>query len=183
MTIARYQAVALDMLREVLAQGQSLRFRVISGSMAPLIAVGDIVEVQKATHTHPGDVVVLDGGTYFLTHRLLTTRLGADGEHEFITRGDAMLTTDLPWRPEQLLGRVVAIYRPDGQCIDLTEARWQRMGRLLATAERMQIRLLAPAAWLQRHMTGTGPHRWVRLVARLLNLPLALGVHIMALGR
>ena len=47
--LASQQNAISDLIREKMAQGTPFRFRVISGSMAPLIAAGDEVVVERAS--------------------------------------------------------------------------------------------------------------------------------------
>lgn len=62
-----YKLPPHDLIREEMAQGTAFRFRVISGSMAPLIAAGDEVVVQRADAEglRQGDIVLLHGGWHF----------------------------------------------------------------------------------------------------------------------
>ncbi len=82
--------------------------RVTSGSMSPLLRVGDEVAVAAVApeRLQVGDVLVLDEGHGFLTHRLRQIR----GELLY-TRGDRSLVYDAPFGLEQVVGRVTAVRR------------------------------------------------------------------------
>ena len=84
-----------------MAQGTPFRFRVISGSMAPLIRAGDEVVVQEASaeRLRRGDVVLYTVDGAFRTHRLLARRRRGNTTL-LVTKGDATLTPDPPWRVE-----------------------------------------------------------------------------------
>ncbi|MDR1833415.1 MAG: signal peptidase I [Propionibacteriaceae bacterium] len=77
--------------------GQALT--VLSGSMEPTFSPGDRIVTEAVT---PEQVQVGDVITYLpnpddpelITHRVIGTRIGADGELSFITQGDANNTQD-----------------------------------------------------------------------------------------
>lgn len=120
------QAQALA--RTALAEGQSLRLRVVSGSMRPLLRPGDELAVAPVTlaDLRPGNLVVRaapDGS--FVIHRLLALKDGM-----LLTRGDSLPGADPPWPADQLAGRVIAAWRA-GRPIQM-QARWIWVGRLLA---------------------------------------------------
>ena len=112
--LASQQNAVSDLIREEMAQGTSLCFRVISGSMVPLIAAGDEIEVEQAgaDRLRRGDIVLYTVGGAFHTHRLLARRRHGSATL-LVTKGDTSLNPDQPWREEQLLGKVVAIKRRD----------------------------------------------------------------------
>jgi len=129
---------ATKLARLALLQGQTLRLRVVSGSMRPLLRPGDTVNVMAVApaELQPGDLVVRavpDEG--FIVHRLLAVHGGM-----LITRGDSSLYADAPWPAAQLAGRVTSAWRKaaaqDGDELGrpvALAARWARpVGRVLA---------------------------------------------------
>jgi len=130
--------------------------------MAPLIAAGDevIVEAAKPAELRAGDVVVLDAGGGLLMHRLLAWQGG-----RLVTRGDGTVAPDRPWPPEQLLGRVRAVLKADGQQIELPPGSAPVGLRLLWQAELMAYRL---ARAVKRCLLGNRPCRCSAAVARLI---------------
>lgn len=78
----RTRGLALDLLRDHLAHDSRLRFEVIGECMAPLIEIGDEVELQtaKPTNLHVGDILLFDESGHFYTHRLLAPPAPALGE-------------------------------------------------------------------------------------------------------
>jgi len=130
-------ATATALARDALADGQTLRLRVVSGSMRPLLRRGDEVFVSPVAPAAllPGDLVVRaapDGG--FVVHRLMARQAGM-----LVTRGDGLPRPDPPWPADQLAGRVGEAFRAD-RPIPLT-AWWSRpAGRLLAGL--LQVRSL-----------------------------------------
>lgn len=93
-----------------LAREAPVAVTVRGGSMAPLLADGDRVEIAPARFYWPGDVVAFRSGDGLIIHRLLGYRRYG-GRLAAVTRGDAAPRPDLPVALDQLLGRVV---RPAG---------------------------------------------------------------------
>ena len=77
-------------------------FEVATGSMYPTIEVGDIVVVNITKDVKENDIIVYKDGENFITHRLIKKN-----DEEFITKGDANNTEDLPIRENVILGKVV----------------------------------------------------------------------------
>lgn len=134
-------------VREQVAQGTPLRFRVTSASMAPLIAPGDEVIVAAAPleTLRPGDLVVAaTPGGPFVVHRLVALRREGDVLW-LITRGDRSATPDPAWAAEAIIGRAVAVVRA-GQTLDLRQGR----GRVMVLAQGVLARLEAATYALVR---------------------------------
>jgi len=141
------EAKVIGWMRQQVALGTPLRFRVTSDSMAPLIAPGDEVVVAAAPPEtlRPGDLVVagVPGGP-FVVHRLIALR--RQGEVLWlITQGDRSAAPDPAWAAEALIGRVVAVVRA-GRTLDLRRGR----GRVLAQAQGALARLEAAIYTLLR---------------------------------
>ena len=79
---------------------------IISGSMTPTIAVGDIVvdapvTAAQASDLHVGQIIsfrAAPGSAEFITHRIVAVRV-TDGAVSYITKGDANNTADATPRP------------------------------------------------------------------------------------
>ena len=189
--LASQQNVVSDLIREEMAQGTLFRFRVISESMSPLIAAGDeiVVEQAGADRLRRGDIVLYTVGGAFHTHRLLARRRHG-GAILLVTKGDAALNPDRPWREEQLLGKVVAIKRGD-RTIDLEGGKWRAMNRLLGVLAVLQVAAfradrrvkmviigrcpevapLTACPERSRRVEGNRRTRWTPLVARIISAP------------
>ncbi len=82
-----------------------------SGSMRPVIDVGDIVVVQ---HVSPEELKVGDIVQYYspegytITHRIIEIREGPEGKI-FITKGDANEMADAPFTADRIVGKVVFV--------------------------------------------------------------------------
>jgi len=97
---------------EVLRSFGEARVPVIGASMLPALWPGDILEIrrQSATEILPGQLVLYERDGCFVTHRVVE-KLHQQGRTLLVTRGDRLRKPDLPVRPEQVLGRVIAIQR------------------------------------------------------------------------
>lgn len=143
-------AVIDDLLRDSLAKGLRPRLVIVSGSMRPLLAVGDQVELEAcaAAQLRPGDIAVLRAGGLLFTHRY-RGELWRDGRRYLITRGDRPLAYDAPWPEEDLMGRAARRLRR-GRALDLRSGPGDQLNRLLARA----------ASWEERLFGGPGPADW-----------------------
>ena len=155
--LASQQNVVSDLIREEMAQGTPFCFRVISESMAPLIAAGDEIAVEQAgaDRLRRGDIVLYTVGGAFHTHRLLARRRHGSATL-LVTKGDTSLNPDQPWREEQLLGKVVAIKRRD-RTIDLGGGKWRAMNRLLGILAVLQVAAFRAARRVKVAIIGRCP--------------------------
>lgn len=167
-----------DLIREEMAQGTAFCFRVISGSMAPLIAAGDEVVVERANADKlcRGDIVLYAADGAFHTHRLLARRRRRNATL-LMTKGDATLNPDQPWREEQLWGKVVAIRRRD-RTIDLEGGKWRAMNRLLGVLAALQVAALRVARWVKVVIIGHRSTRLTPLVVRIVSAPSRLLIRL-----
>ena len=165
------QEIITDLIREKMAQGTTFRFRVISGSMVPLIGVGDkvVVRTTRADRLRRGDVVLYAVDGTFHTHRLLARRRQGKATL-LVTKGDASLTPDPPWREEQLLGKVTAISREHGT-LDLEGRRWKTINGLLGLLAALQVVALQAGRRVKRVIIGNRRTRWGPLLARIVAAP------------
>lgn len=92
--------------------GADRSYVVLSGSMEPAIAPGDVVVVETIDPTaiRDGDVITFDRGeSYPTTHRVIEIQ-GAGPEIGFVTKGDANIDADPAIvRPSQIVGRVQSV--------------------------------------------------------------------------
>jgi signal peptidase len=93
--------------------GAEASYVVLTASMTPAIAPGDVVIVDSvaARDVAVGDVIVFEqqaGDAIPITHRVIDVEQPADGPPAFRTKGDANEDADLtPVTPDRLIGRVV----------------------------------------------------------------------------
>lgn len=89
---------------------------VVSGSMEPEIAVGDIVVVKSQQEYERGDIITFYDSSRdeYVTHRIIF--VSEDGS--FLTKGDANDTDDkLAIPPSAVVGKVVSVWRGAGDAI------------------------------------------------------------------
>lgn len=85
-------------------------YTILTGSMRPTMPPGTLVVMKPAEPEDIGIGTVItyqlrSGKSTVVTHRVVSTVLGGDGEISFRTRGDANEATDLkPVRPVQIKG-------------------------------------------------------------------------------
>ena len=96
-----------NLSRELLREGNSIRFQARGSSMSPAIRDGDVVHVDPAvlSDLRQGEIVLVKGETGFRLHRLVV----ADADRDvFITRGDCGRQNDPAVGAEQIAGIAVA---------------------------------------------------------------------------
>lgn len=93
-------------------------FKVITGSMADTINIGDIVIVKINDNIKINDIIVYKDNDYFVTHRLIQ-----ENGNELVTRGDANNSEDVPISRNQVLGKVVMYMSPTKKKIEITEGK------------------------------------------------------------
>ncbi len=119
-----------DMWQETCDRGGCLTFRLISGSMEPLIRVGDRVKVSRMepSRLRIGDIIAFREGRGVTVHRIIR-RSHIDGQLYFYAQGDA----GSGWgkvTKEDLIGKVYAIERD--QCeILLDTPRYMVVNKIL----------------------------------------------------
>lgn len=97
---------------------------VLTSSMLPTLAAGDLILIHEAASYEPGDIL-----TYQTEGSLITHRLQAVDPAGFVLQGDANLSADRPVQPQQILGRMVLRIPAIGQ-----PGKWLRS--LLKTLDR-----------------------------------------------
>ena len=101
----------LSMAIEVLRSFGEVRLRALGVSMLPTLWPGDRLTIQAAgfDQVRPGDMVLYARQNRFFVHRVIQK---SDQAGPFvITQGDAMVQEDPPVSPDELLGKVSAVYR------------------------------------------------------------------------
>ena len=106
----------VDLSTELLQNGRSIRFWAHGMSMKPTILHGDFVTVEpiEPSEIRRGDIVLYRDRDHVIAHRVV----GLTASKRFLFCGDGRETPDPPVRPDQILGRVVALER-DGHLLRL----------------------------------------------------------------
>ncbi|MEA2329271.1 MAG: ATP-binding cassette, subfamily bacterial [Thermoanaerobaculia bacterium] len=97
-------------LREVLAAGNTARFRASGDSMYPAIRSGDYLHIVPcdASKLRAGDIILASTERGLTAHRIVRIR-DAEGRLRITMRGDNALRSDRPVAPEDVLGRVESV--------------------------------------------------------------------------
>lgn len=110
---------------EALRQGQTLWFQVVSGSMSPLLRIGDAVciESTRAHEILPGQIAAFEASERLVIHRIIRRQFARE-DVRLLQMGDTEPRAN--WLDSQVVvGRVVAIRRGSVE-VDLrcAIARW-----------------------------------------------------------
>ena len=153
-------ALLASLFIEALRRGEPSWFQVSSGSMRPLLRVGDCVRVEptQAGTLRPGEIAAFETPQGLTVHRLLLSTYEY-GTLRLLQMGDAGPVWS--WLdPQQVVGRVVAVQRGSRELnLRLPIARW--WGNLAAYA-RYQYYLKRTSS-----LTGTFARRCSRGIVRL----------------
>ncbi|HXI02978.1 MAG TPA: nucleotidyltransferase family protein [Candidatus Saccharimonadales bacterium] len=139
-------------------------------SMSPLIPDGARLTVRFGrSGLAVGDVVLYTTPAHLIAHRVL--RLGRGGRRWgwVKVKGDPVHPTEAAWIPvEDVVGRVVAVSRPDGSRMLLNTSTGRVAGRLSAA-------ISGPVAWVEGKLLRlVRPGKRLILTPLLLRLPAAL---------
>lgn len=121
----------VDLYREACTRGVNLKFRIVTGSMAPIIGIGDKVEV---TWTEPdrirlGDIVAFRCENDVIVHRVTGKARGVQGI-SFRNCGDAE-GSPTSFHEDDLIGCIIKRIR-DRHSVSLTTLSSRISGWLLA---------------------------------------------------
>lgn len=82
-------------------------YTVQTGSMEPKIKIGDYIIVKSSSNYKLGDIVTYKNKeNEYITHRIIKIN-----DDNIITQGDANNTSDNPIKKEQIIGKVVYIFK------------------------------------------------------------------------
>lgn len=155
------QNVIAELYREALRKGRPLWFRVSSGSMHPLLRVGEEVCIEPATAAdlQVGEIAAFETGAGLVIHRIVRRR-SVGGSVQLIEMSDVYLHAG-PVESGAAIGRVVAIGRGKRR-IDLQRPIAQKCGRVTARA---RYRLYTVRS--RNRLAQVIARKSARLVARL----------------
>lgn len=99
-----------SLMRQAIRQGRTVGLRIRGNSMYPTLKDGSMVLVEPLgeRELQRGDIVVWhrqDGGTAMIVHRVLRC-YHFEGRRYLVTKGDHVLTTDLPIQESDVIGAV-----------------------------------------------------------------------------
>ena len=125
------QEVIAELYREALCRGQPLWFRVASGSMHPLLCMGEEVYIEPATASELqiGEIAAFETSAGLVIHRIVRRRSTRNGI-QLLEMSDTQLRAE-PVESEAVIGRVIAIGRGKRR-IDLRRPLAKKLGRVTA---------------------------------------------------
>jgi signal peptidase I len=106
--VSHNRHIIRDMQEELFSKRGEGWFRVVSGSMRPLIEVGDRIFVKRTVPAEikPRDVILFKSEGAFVTHRVLKIS-EVDGKQMIVQKGDAGgIPATIPG--DAVIGRVAA---------------------------------------------------------------------------
>ena len=123
-------------------------------SMAPLFQEGDQILLEYSPlRVRIGDILVFRQGDQMVVHRVLRILRNSSSTSIWIAKGDNNLCIDPPVNPEQVVGRVVIIWR-SGCAKQLDRLSWRVTGYAAAAVGRaaiLALGLLHINPWANRH--------------------------------
>jgi len=151
-------------VRDAVPEGGTFSFRVKGASMGPVIRDGDLVHVRRAAadEAAAGDIVVVETGEFLRAHRLVK-KVSRETER-LATQGDTLLYLDEPVHPDNLLGVVETVEKPDGKKLCLRTWRSRVAARFFlaaGTAGRFLASAIGPRAIETVHAGGSNTARRV----------------------
>jgi signal peptidase I len=119
-------------IADALKQRGRISLRVHGTSMQPWVRPKDIALIRQISieNVRCGDVVLFRRENHLLVHRIVEKR-GSLNAAQLFSKGDAHPTSDGVVQEQELLGRVVRIYR-HGQRIDLDAPRQLALGLFIS---------------------------------------------------
>lgn len=122
----------INLSKDILSEGNLLRFRAKGWSMTPFIRDGDIVSVKPVSQKEIriGDIVYYCREERAVLHRVIK-KTNQDGKLFFATKGDASVETDGPIEPANIMGKVIAIEK-NGKAIKLNSTPMRCINYLCA---------------------------------------------------
>lgn len=101
-------AACCELIHSMVSSFGEVRLKVTGSSMLPVVWPGDEIAVIRSEYAEllPGQIVLYHRNGAFTAHRV--ERIAHD---HLITRGDSLLVPDLPVEPDEIVGRVVSIFR------------------------------------------------------------------------
>ncbi len=142
------QGTLREMWQEACERGESLSFKIASGSMSPMLKVGNVVKVSKVqpSEVRIGDVVAFQDGPYVIVHRVIGKSL-SNQQIIFRHMGDAGMSSGYI-AAENLIGRVSRIEK-EGRAIVLESRRHIMTNRIMVWRLRLVESLVR---MLHRHI-------------------------------
>lgn len=131
------QAACCDLVADVVRDAGRASLRVTGLSMLPAIRPGDVLSIERvetnraganragANELRPGQIILYSRNGRLKAHRIVSIR-----SEYVVTRGDRLLSCDVPVRSSEVIGRVASVRR-NGHPVSLEQSFWQRLAALV----------------------------------------------------
>jgi len=162
----RFEGITKSILKEMwweaCDKGESLRFKIVSGSMKPLIMPGDEVKVAKTepSDIRIGDVVALKAGQRVVVHRIIGKSL-SNQQIVFRHMGDAGVSSAII-AAQNLIGKV-SVIKKDGCEMSLDKSWYGVVNKIRV----WRLRLVDSLSKTQPSNISIGQRFVLRLARRL----------------
>jgi len=157
-----------DMQKELFETEGKGWFRIISGSMSPLIEINDKVLVKKISHSEIklGDVVLFRQDGVFVTHRVIKLSK-LNGRPMILQKGDA--SNHASWIPlDDVVGKVVTIEK-EGKCIDLDSKQGRVINGFFGLKNNISYHLALHISPIKQHLRDKPGFLFLRFFYRILS--------------
>ena len=169
--------VLTSLYEELLLKKGELLLTARSGSMAPLIRIGDKVKVKT---TSPeaigfGDIIVYREEEKLVVHRVVA-KGKFDRQPFFLQKGDRS-SSPLRIPAECVLGKVSEIHKPS-RCIRLNSRKWRFLNLLLAVRSYLTCFTQPNLPPKERALLGNKKYQLLHCVFSFLIFPLRLSLRL-----
>ncbi len=163
---------AIELLRDNIARNDRSGFELRSGSMLPLLEVGDTVII---TYTSPadlvkGDIIVYRRSRHLTVHRYIYQRV-EKGVVQLRTKGDNVYFHDnYHVTPDNLIGKVISIKKKNID-LNINNAFWRSINYVFAVVSARQANSIRGYQTVKKKLFNNRNISFVYPVTGLLALP------------
>jgi len=164
--------VIIEMQAEVFEKHGEGWFRIISGSMRPLIEVQDRILAKRVapSEVQPGDIILFKNSDVLVTHRVIRI-FKRNGKTMILQKGDAGGSAGTI-APESVLGKIVAIEKK-GRLLRLDRGYVRFLNGFLGFKNCYWYRLNVKISVIKGPLRNKPGFRYLRIVYRILRKPFA----------
>src|SRR5215469_5470065 len=106
MTIVPGSKPFVDVVTELLSRGYRVRFRALGASMRPAIRGGETITVEPVSKVKMGDIALDLAQRGLIAHRVVRIRRRNGEALVFLTRGEAVGSSEEAVQEQKVLGKV-----------------------------------------------------------------------------
>jgi signal peptidase I len=162
----------IELYKEILYKGANLRIPTRGSSMAPFLRSGDIIKISNAPEIVIGDIILFFDGQKMVAHRVIKKHIEND-KMMLVTKGDACLKLGTPLKVNDIMGKVIAIEKPNGT-IMLDCKTWRIANYMLARHSLLSLLIYRRSCFLKRVLIGNKNNRLSSVSSKVLFISLSL---------